>query len=242
MEINVAKNKELFEGLLKKYVKREGLDKLMSWLEKTDFYTAPATTKHVLAVEGGLCQHTLNVLARMVVLLHSHYGFDIEQIDESLVYNGVSVDQMGAFDIESVVIVALLHTLHKAECYVKDFKNVKVNGKWVQEEYWKWDERFVYGRGSKSVYVIQQFMRLYIDEALAIRYYTAGVDSPFSAVYDTAYMRVYESNRLAVFLNLASNYAMWIDDNDLESVSALSNKELLEAMSIEEEKKDEADV
>lgn len=43
-------------------VARPGADKLMDYIRKSDFYTAPASTKYHLACEGGLLQHSLNVL------------------------------------------------------------------------------------------------------------------------------------------------------------------------------------
>ena len=39
--IDLAKNRDEFIGLVKKYIKRDGVDKLLSWLDRTDFYTAP---------------------------------------------------------------------------------------------------------------------------------------------------------------------------------------------------------
>ena len=68
MTINLAKNKEEFESLVRKYIKRDGVEKLLAWLDSTDFYSAPASTKYHLCVEGGLCQHSLNVFYTMVDL------------------------------------------------------------------------------------------------------------------------------------------------------------------------------
>lgn len=53
-------NKERFIELLRS-TKREGIEKLIDFLEKTDFFTAPASTRFHMSCEGGLLQHSLNV-------------------------------------------------------------------------------------------------------------------------------------------------------------------------------------
>ena len=60
--IDTKKNIEEFENLYKEYIlPREGGDKLLEFIRKSDFYTAPASTKYHLSEEGGLLQHSLNV-------------------------------------------------------------------------------------------------------------------------------------------------------------------------------------
>ena len=52
--------KEEFLGLLKS-VDREGMDKLIEFIEKTDFFKAPASTRYHGAYEGGLLEHSMKV-------------------------------------------------------------------------------------------------------------------------------------------------------------------------------------
>ena len=60
--IDKQKNIEEFEKLYTDYIlPREGADKLLEFIRKSDFYTAPASAKYHLAEEGGLLQHSLNV-------------------------------------------------------------------------------------------------------------------------------------------------------------------------------------
>lgn len=54
-EVMEVKNK-IIELL--KTVNRDGIDKLIEWLEKTDFFTSPASTKYHGNFEGGLAEHT----------------------------------------------------------------------------------------------------------------------------------------------------------------------------------------
>ena len=42
--------------------KREGMDRLLEFIRKSDFYTAPASTRFHSCHEGGLLEHSLNVL------------------------------------------------------------------------------------------------------------------------------------------------------------------------------------
>ena len=52
--------KEQFLELLKK-VKREGINELIEFIEKTDFYKAPASTRFHGSYEGGLVEHSIQV-------------------------------------------------------------------------------------------------------------------------------------------------------------------------------------
>lgn len=209
MIIDLAKNKQEFLSIVDKYIKRDGVDKLIRWLEDTDFFVAPATTQYKLSIDGGLCQHALNTFNAMVRLADMHYG---KEPSDDNYYNGDTDEAEGSFNLENIAIVALFHEINKANCYVKDYRNVKVDGTWKQVEYWKWDEQFIYGRGTKSVYILQQFMRLYIDEAQAIRYHTAGREDVLSGIFDVSFMKVYDNSDLASLLFLATSMAYWLID------------------------------
>ena len=213
MVIDLQKNKERFEELVKKYIKRDGVEKLLNWLEKkSDFYSAPASTKYHLAVEGGLVQHSLNVFDQLVKLCNCHYAKSeclSPMIDATTIY-GKEGDYL-AFTIEQIAVVALFHDICKANCYVKDFKNVKVNGKWEQQEYWKWDEKFVYpGHGAKSVYIVQQFMRLSIPEAQAIATHMGAAGNPLDELKCKYFASVFEELPLAVLLNVADTISTFL--------------------------------
>lgn len=211
MKIDLAANKERFENLVKENIKRDGIEKVLNWLDRTDFYTAPASTQYHLSVEGGLCQHSLDVYDNLIALAKLTYNIEGE-ISSETIFNGETINDNNVFTLENITLVALFHDICKANCYVRDFKNVKVNGRWEQQEYWKWDEQFVYGHGTKSVYILQQFMRLYIDEALAIRFHMAGKEDALSDQYERQYAKTFETTPLAVLLHLADMKATWIDE------------------------------
>ena len=52
--------KEEFVNLLRSS-EREGIEDLIKFLEKSDFYTAPASTRYHGSYKGGLLEHSLNV-------------------------------------------------------------------------------------------------------------------------------------------------------------------------------------
>lgn len=207
--MDIVQNKNIFISLVKKYVKRDGVDKLLSWLERSDFFVCPASTQYNLPVEGGLCMHSLNVANSLV----NHY-FDkslqeLTEEDEQRKFNG-------DITLETILIVSLFASINKVNCYVKDFKNVKnrETGRWEQQEYWRWEEAFIYsGRGSKSVYILQQYIRLYVEEAQAIAFVLAGEDDVFSGVANTTYRKIYESSSLALYLHIAEIEATYYLDN-----------------------------
>ena len=90
-----TENKELFLSTFRKNVQRPGAEKLLAWMETTDFFTAPASTRFHAAYEGGLLDHSMNVYN---VLISKHFD-------------------PASDDIESFTIVSLLHDLCKAGFY-----------------------------------------------------------------------------------------------------------------------------
>lgn len=64
--IKKTENRITFIAIAKKYIKREGIDNLLKYIENTDFFEAPASSRYHLAVPGGLCQHSLNVYYRLI--------------------------------------------------------------------------------------------------------------------------------------------------------------------------------
>jgi len=146
--------KEKFIDCYQTAIKREGSGELLEWMQKTDFFTAPASSRFHLSQECGLCEHSLNVYQTM-----------IEK------YNDSKPD-------ESYAISALLHDLCKAQFYKMNQRNVKndTTGAWEKVPYYTIDDRFPYGHGEKSVFLIERFMRLKIDEAIAIRWHMGGFD------------------------------------------------------------------
>lgn len=158
--MDIEEMQERFVGLFTKYIKRDGSDNLLDWLITTDFFTAPASSKFHSAYEGGLCEHSINVFNRYVKLLTMEYG---ENFTDKI-------------SMESVAIIALLHDLCKVNFYKTEYRNVKVDGQWIQVPYYSIEDTLPYGHGEKSVYIISGFMRLTREEAMAINWHAGGFD------------------------------------------------------------------
>ncbi|MBQ7466952.1 MAG: HD domain-containing protein [Clostridia bacterium] len=189
--LNIQENKEEFMRIARENIKREGIEELLKFLESTDFFTAPASTRFHLAEPGGLCQHSLNVYDRLLRLCVEEYG---EEINE-----------------ESVAICGLFHDVCKC-CYYKESKrNVKENGTWVEKPFYTVDDQLPYGHGEKSVYIINGYMRLTREEAMAINWHMGGFDARAQAASAT-YAEAYHKFPFAVLMHIADLEASYLDE------------------------------
>lgn len=155
----MSKREEFIE-IFKNNIKRDGADKLLEWLEKSDFFTCPASTRFHNNFTGGLVDHSINVYNRLKKLIIEEYG---ENYQEKI-------------SDESIAIMGLLHDVCKVGTYKTDYKNVKVDGTWVQQPYFSAQDDLPYGHGEKSVYIISGFMKLTREEAMAINWHMGGFD------------------------------------------------------------------
>jgi hypothetical protein len=154
-----------FEQLLQS-TKRDGIDSLIEFIRKSDFYTAPASTRFHSCHEGGLLEHTLNVYDRLV-----------ERYKDELWHDKINGKP------ENIIISALLHDLCKCYFYVTEYKNKKVysetgaksdsNGRfdWVSVPGFTVEDKIPYGHGEKSVMMIEEFIKLEPIERYAIRWH-----------------------------------------------------------------------
>lgn len=159
--MNNEKNISRFEAELAK-IQRPGIDKLMEYIRKSDFYTAPASTKYHLSCEGGLLQHSLNVLDALRDLLT-----ETDEAEWTLMVAGRITD---IIPDESVTITALLHDICKTYFYGTSTRNQKndATGKWEKVPYYTVNDRMPLGHGSKSAMIIKQYMDLTNPEMYAI--------------------------------------------------------------------------
>ncbi len=144
--------KEKFLELLKK-VNREGINELIEFIQKTDFFKAPASTRFHGDHEGGLVEHSIKVYE----ILKHKVETNIEPIKVSE---------------ESLIIIALLHDLCKANFYKVDYRNAKnALGVWEKVPYYTVDDTIPYGHGEKSVMMITEYMKLTPEEKYCIRWH-----------------------------------------------------------------------
>lgn len=155
LQCNITENFKKFEDLLKQ-VNREGMDQLISFLRRSDFYHAPASSRYHNSKEGGLCEHSLNV-------------FEILKSKSLIEGNRFNVGWHK--DYETIILVALLHDICKTNYYTTEMRNVKKDGAWVQVPYYTVNDTIPYGHGEKSVMMIEQFIKLEPFERYAIRWH-----------------------------------------------------------------------
>ena len=103
--MNIEENKKQFIEICKREIHRDGIVDLLSYLEKSDFFTAPASTKFHGSYPGGLCEHSLNVYYELVKLAKLY--------------------KMSGITLESVAIVSLFHDLCKVNFYKAEQRNRK---------------------------------------------------------------------------------------------------------------------
>lgn len=157
--MSLTKLKEEFLDIYKTNVTREGADKLLEYLlsDKSDFFTAPASTRFHGSYEGGLLEHSLNVY---------HCLKDYLSRERAKTVYGMNYSE------ETIAVSALLHDICKVNFYKVDYRNAKNDkGVWEKVPYYAIDDRLPYGHGEKSVYIITGFMKLSREEAFAIRYH-----------------------------------------------------------------------
>lgn len=178
-------------------IHREGADRLLEWLQTTDFFTAPASTRYHCACPAGLVMHSINVYE---VMMEKHFDPETDSA-------------------ESFALCALLHDVCKAQFYKVSSRNVKNErtGQWEKVPYYVIEDAFPYGHGEKSVFLIERFVRLKPAEATAIRWHMGGFDD---AVRGGSYAVSDAYNRypLAVKLHISDLIATYLMEQGTSSV------------------------
>ena len=190
--------KEIIIQLLET-TKRPGIVDLIRYLESSDFFTAPASTRFHGCYEGGLADHCLNVYNCLVFLTENLK-------DSDYVLPEVKDD--------SIILVSLLHDL----CKVNTYQPVQ---KWRKDAQGKWEDYIGYdknplmpmGHGAKSVFIANQFINLSKDEALAIFWHMGPYDiSDYMTRNELG--QAFTESLLAFLLHQADMMATYISENE----------------------------
>ena len=133
-------------------------ERCIKWLETTDFFTAPASTKYHDDFEHGLLLHSIRVYNNVIDLLRTdHFSRSLSLKDQ--------------YD---ALLAALVHDWCKIGLYEKYMKNVKNEdtGKWEQQIAYRYKDTAVpLGHGTTSMFMAGKFFRLSIAQACAIRWH-----------------------------------------------------------------------
>ena len=180
--------KDWIENKLKD-VERSGLNNLISYLNQSDFYNAPASTKYHNDYPGGLADHSISVYRELV---HLNDYLDLKIAEESLIICGLLHDlcKIGVYKIDeeeatNAQIKYLTSLIRKGDGIVPEenltkqfasdligwYKGGMQGDKPTLGRSYVYEDVFPVGHGEKSVVVIQQFISLEEEEILAIRYH-----------------------------------------------------------------------
>lgn len=188
-ELERQEKAEKFKGLLL-WTGRDGIDKLLEFIGKSDFYTAPASTKFHGSYEGGLLEHSLNVYNR----LH-------EKMSKDPIW--IQVAEKKGYTEENYIISALLHDICKTYYYTQDFKNQKTydvekvkaaNPKevkkdnhgafiWESVPFYTVEDKIPLGHGVKSVFMIEEYIKLKPCERYSVRWHMGAYDVTHTEAY-----------------------------------------------------------
>lgn len=147
--------KIITEALTK--TRREGVEDLLAYMDETGFFTAPASGGNHSHTQGGLAEHSVNVMTvaeKMGVALFGGAG-----------YNEIQ---------GSVVIAALLHDLGKCGDYGKKMyvENILKSGKQSEAKPWKRNPDLLpLDHATRSIKLATLFIDLTEEEEFAIRYH-----------------------------------------------------------------------
>jgi 23S rRNA maturation-related 3'-5' exoribonuclease YhaM len=143
--------------------KREGIDKLITWMDTYGFFKAPCSGGNHLAKEGGLAEHSLNV-----------YG--IMRNDYLTKYPSDNTEEM----LNSIAICSILHDLGKAgdfgkPNYVENYlKKCDKEGNPIRSESKPYEinkDLLYVPHEVRSISIASQFIQLTEDEYFAILYH-----------------------------------------------------------------------
>jgi len=164
----IENNKQRYISLCHQHIQRDGADKVLSYLEKTDFYTAPSSSNFHLNEAGGLCLHSMNVFETACKIY--------DQIALPAIQSGIS-PFTEEISMESIAIATLFHDLCKVKLYhPKERWKKDEQNRWVSYPGYELQDDFPFGHGEKSCLMLSWYMRLKPEEMLAIRWHMGMFD------------------------------------------------------------------
>lgn len=167
-EQQMAANKQRFMELCNEHIHRDGLDKVLAYLEKSDFYIAPSSSRFHLNEDGGLCLHSINVFEAACKIYN--------EMAKPAIMDGTS-PFTEEVSMESIAIATLFHDLCKIKLYHKaDRWKKDENNRWVTYPGYEVKDDFPLGHGEKSCLMLSWYMRLKPEEMLAIRWHMGMFD------------------------------------------------------------------
>ena len=195
--------KEKFLKIYRENITRPGAEEFLKWLESTDFFTAPASTRFHLSRPGGLVEHSIHVYERLRKL------YNVEKYSD--------LSDMAVYpEAETLAVCGLLHDICKANFYDVEMRNRKnEQGQWEKYPFYVVNDQLPYGHGEKSVYIISSFMKLSREESMAIRWHMGFSDTEFKGG-GFSVGNAFGMFPLAVLTHIADLQATYLDESEVE--------------------------
>lgn len=220
MTEQMIRNKERYLELISSIsVPDSDIQGLIKWLEASDFFIAPATTRYHGSYDGGLCAHSLCVYENLVKLSNMFALIPEKkwEVDEEGKYipESAHVVMQSIYSEDTLKIVALMHDIGKANHFTTFMRNVKNEdtGKWEQRKEFKIreaGERFIYGNHEQnSEFITHSFFPLSVEESSAILNHLGGMGADSS---QNIIPTIYTKYSLALLLHMADLVACYIDE------------------------------
>ena len=149
-----SENKSIIEALLLS-TNRKGIQNLLNWMNKNDFYNSPCSSRYHLAKHGGLAQHSINVCDAALSVASSLLALQKKPISFEL--------------MDSIIICSLLHDLGKAGQFGK--QNY-IENEDPENGSFKTNKELLYiPHEVRSIAIASQFIELTEEEQFAILYH-----------------------------------------------------------------------
>jgi len=140
-------------------VNRKGMSELKEYLERSDYFEAPASTRFHSNHKGGLARHSYYVY-KLFEEKNKKYGLGLSK--------------------ECIIICGLLHDVCKVGLYSP---KVLKNGDPAKTPYVS-EENLPLGHCTKSIFTLSKFIELTEEEALIIRWHMSWSDFEFKKHID----------------------------------------------------------
>lgn len=200
-------------------VKRDGMSDLVKFLEESDFFKAPCSMAFHLCRVGGLAEHSLNVYK---LLKEKVERFKIEVPSESVIICGllhdlckVNLYKIGGEDATDAQMKYLRTWYNPVNKVSKKYASKLIeyfkgggSGKDIpqSEPEWTIEDKFPFGHGEKSVSVAQDFIKLTLEEKLAIRWHLLAFDAGIHFNFPSGYPFRTASENPLVILTFTADY------------------------------------
>ncbi|WP_353096363.1 HD domain-containing protein [Tissierella praeacuta] len=176
-------SKERFDKLFG-MIKREGKDRLLEYLEKNGYFTAPCSSQFHGSKEGGLLDHSVNVADLMLDISNTLNCFEEEMT-------------------ESIIIVGLFHDIGKSGYFNKDnyVPNILKSGKQSDAKPYEVNKDLLkIPHEISGIHILSKFIKLTEEEVFAILHHNGA--------YGTTWYELKNNERpLQMILHFADMWA-----------------------------------